>query len=269
MTPIDDGADAAPIVHASAPLAPESRILLWHGGTPHTGRLLAPVLAIARALDRELVCVARPGYGGAPRHPGRSVAEGAAGAALLLRQHDLRDVLVVGCSGGGPHALALAAAEPTRIRAVVVAGSPAPFTADDDWFAGMVDPGALRAAVDGTAARDGHPEVWEPRSFTSRDYAVLEGEWGALGEDAGAADATMDGGAVDDDVAFVTDWGFPLASVAAPVTVAHGSRDRVIPVAHAAMLAEGLRDARLAIHEGEGHVSVLEHLGEHLAVTDR
>ena len=64
MTPIDDGADAAPIVHASAPLAPESRILLWHGGTPHTGRLLAPVLAIARALDRELVCVARPGADG-------------------------------------------------------------------------------------------------------------------------------------------------------------------------------------------------------------
>lgn len=253
------------IVHASATLTPASRVLLWHGGTPHTGRLLAPVLALARALDRELVCVARPGYGGAPRHRGRSVTEGAADTALLLRQHDLHDVHVAGYSGGGPHALALAAAEPTRIRAVVVAGCPAPYSGGDEWFAGMVDPGALRAAVEGIAARDGHPEVWEPRSFTARDYAALEGEWGVLGEDAGASDELMDGGAVDDDVAFVADWGFPLAAVGAPVTVVHGTRDRIIPVAHAAMLGGRLRDARLAIHDDEGHVSVLEHLGEHLA----
>ncbi|WAB83496.1 alpha/beta hydrolase [Microcella daejeonensis] len=264
-----DAASAAPIVHASAELTPDSRVLLWQAGTPHTGRLLDPVLAIARALGRELVCVARPGYGGAPRRPGRSVAEGALDAAIALRRHDLRDVLVAGYSGGGPHALALAAAEPARIRAVVVAGCPAPYAGADEWFAGMVDPGALRAAVGGIDARGAHPEVWEPRSFTARDYTALEGEWRVLGQDAGDADALMDGGAVDDDVAFVTDWGFPLSAVAAPVTLAHGSADRIIPVAHAAMLAERLRDARLAIHDGDGHVSVLEHLREHLAAADR
>ena len=272
MTSTDGGdpraAKALAVAHASAALDSDSRVLLWHAGTPHTGRLLAPVLAIARSLGRELVCVARPGYGGSPRRRGRSVAAGAREAALLMQQHDLRDVLIAGYSGGGPHALAVAAAVPARIRAVVVTGCPAPYAAGDEWFAGMVDPGALRSAVSGIDARDAHPEVWEPRSFTARDYAALEAEWGVLGEDAGSADALTDGGAVDDDVAFVTDWGFSLSSVSAPVTIAHGSSDRIIPVAHAAMLAERLRDARLAIHEGDGHVSVLEHLAKHLVEAD-
>ncbi|MCY7288344.1 MAG: alpha/beta hydrolase, partial [Cryobacterium sp.] len=84
------------------------------------------------------------------------------------------------------------------------------------------------------------------------------------GEDAGASDATADGGAADDDVAFVTYWGFPLEAVRAPVRIVHGRLDRVIPVSHAAALGRLMPHAVVTIHDEDGHVSVLEHLEQHL-----
>jgi len=129
----------------------------------------------------------------------------------------------------------------------------------------MVDDAALRSALaGGTTARDEHAEDFDPRSFIARDYVALEGSWGALGEDAGASDATADGGAADDDVAFVTDWGFPLEAIDIPVRIVHGLLDRVIPVAHAAALARLLPHATVTIHDDDGHVSVLEHLDKHV-----
>jgi len=254
-----------PVLHTTAPLTAESRVIVWQAGTPHTGALLAPVRAIATALGRELVCVARPGDGGSPRLRGRSVADGVGDVVDVLQRFDLHDAVVVGYSGGGPHALAIAAAEPTRIRAAVVVGCPAPYHGDPAWFEGMVDDAALRSALGGgTLARDAHPEAFDSRSFIARDHAALEGSWGALGEDAGAADATADGGVTDDDVAFVTDWAFSLEAVRAPVRIVHGRLDRVIPVSHAPALGRLIPHAVVTIHDEDGHVSVLEHLEQHL-----
>lgn len=212
--------DSDPVLHATAPLTSESKIIVWQAGTPHTGALLEPARAI--------------------------------------------DAVIVGYSGGGPHALATVAAEPTRIRAVVVVGCPAPYRGDPAWFEGMADDAALRSALRGTTARDEHPEEFDPRSFIARDHAALEGSWGALGVDAGASDATADGGAADDDVAFVTDWGFPVEAIDSPVRIVHGRLDRVIPVSHAASLAHLLPHATVTVHDDDGHVSVLEHLDQHV-----
>ncbi|MBC7290594.1 MAG: alpha/beta hydrolase, partial [Actinotalea sp.] len=52
-------------------------VVLWHHGTPHTGRLLAPVTALAQARGARVVTYARPGYGGSTVHPGRTVATAA------------------------------------------------------------------------------------------------------------------------------------------------------------------------------------------------
>jgi pimeloyl-ACP methyl ester carboxylesterase len=62
---------------------------------------------------------------------------------------------------------------------------------------------------------------------------------------------------VDDDVAYVTPWGFELSEVRARTLLLHGDHDRVVPVAHAHWLAAHLPAAHLRVVPGDGHVSVL------------
>lgn len=252
------------LVHATAPPSDLSRVVLWCGGTPHTGALLAPVVAAAAAVRRDVLTVARPGFGGAPRREGRTVADGAEDAVGVLERLDLQDVLVVGYSGGGPHALAVAAAVPRRVRAVLTFGGIAPYEGTPEWFTGMVDPSGLQAAVDGPVARGAHAGDFDPRSFNDRDHAALEGEWGALGTDAQAAHQHGPDGEVDDDLAFVRPWGVSFDAYDVPTRLVHGQDDRVVPAGHAAALAAGVPGATAVVHPGDGHVSVLAHLADEL-----
>ncbi|WP_373995685.1 alpha/beta fold hydrolase, partial [Streptomyces sp. NP160] len=217
----------------------------------------------------------RPGYAGRERRPGRVVADGAADAAAALDRLGASRAVVVGYSGGGPHALAAAALEP-RVVGVLALASPAPRTLlegaqdDDAWFRGMAFPAALRAAAAGREARErlALVEEFDPAQFTASDWAALEGPWGAVGDDAQAASAAAapraDGspgvpdGQVDDDLALVAPWGVDLALLAGvPVVLAHGRDDLVVPPAHGESLASAVPGARLVRVDGAGHVAVL------------
>jgi pimeloyl-ACP methyl ester carboxylesterase len=240
--------------------------MLWHHGSPQTGAILPPVQAAADARGLVVVSVARPAYALSARVPGRSVAAVAEGLRPVLEAWGVASIVSVGASGGGPHALACAAAMPGLVRRVVTFASPAPFDGTDAWFAGMQAPQALRAAVAGEDARRRYAEIdeFDPDSFADADYAALEGEWASLGVDVGASAAYGDDGLIDDDLAFMRPWGFALAEVTASVLLVQGGRDRVIPPRHARLLAAGLPNASLELHPGDGHVSVLRHLADAL-----
>ena len=257
------------VVHASVDRPGAHRpVLLWHHGSPQTGAVLPPVQDAADAAGLDVVSVARPAYGGAARHLGRTVRDVADGLAEVLDALDLRDVVSVGASGGGPHALAVAAVSPERVAGVVTLASIAPFRPRDDaWFAGMADPSGLRAAAAGLDARTAHVEVeeFDPSSFVDADYRALETTWASLGADVAASDQWGPDGLVDDDLAFTRPWGFDLAEVHAPVVVVQGGLDRVIPPAHATAIADALPHGLLRLVPDAGHIAVLDHLPEALA----
>lgn len=237
-------------------------VLLWHHGSPQTGAILPPVHAAAAARGLAVVSVARPAYALSPRAPGRTVADVAAGLRRVVDALRVASIVSVGASGGGPHALACAAAMPGLVRRVVTFASPAPFDGSNEWFDGMQAPQALRAAVEGEDARHRFAEIdeFDPDSFVDADYAALQGEWASLGADVGASAAYGDDGLIDDDLAFARPWGFALDEVTASVLVIQGERDRVIPPHHARRLAEALPNATLQTYPDDGHVSVLRHL---------
>lgn len=252
------------VVHATAPASELSAVVLWLGGTPHTGALLEPVVAAAANVEREVVSVARPGYGGARRRKGRSVADAADDAAGVIELLGLEDVIVVGYSGGGPHAIAAGAARPRQTRAVLTFGCIGPYDGTAEWFTGMADPSGLAAAAHGLAARTAHPDDFDTSSFNARDYATLEGEWSDLALDAQASHHHGPAGAIDDDLAFVRPWGFSLDDCTVPVVLVQGEQDRVIPVRHAHAIAALLPAATAVIHPHEGHVSILRALDAQL-----
>ena len=233
--------------------------LLWHHGSPQTGAPLEPLLAAAARRGIRLLSYGRPSYGGSSPSPGRSVASAAGDVAQLVDALGVERFAVMGASGGGPHALACAALLKGRVTGAVCLASPAPYAQDVDYFGGMVAPGGLRAAVEGRAARARFAETaeFDRESFIAADWAALEGTWAPLGQDAMAAGTAGPDGEIDDDVAFVSPWGFELSQVETPVLLVQGGEDRVIPPAHADRLLRGCPRAELWLRPREGHVSVL------------
>src|SRR5699024_1138460 len=102
-------------VHLDGSLARGAPMLVVHYGTPHTGRHPARIAGLATDLGLGLLSVTRPGFSGSPRRPGRTVADTAADVVEVLDRLGVDQVVTAGYSGGGPHALALAALRPDRV----------------------------------------------------------------------------------------------------------------------------------------------------------
>lgn len=248
--------------------------LLFHHGTPGA---LTPMRFMERAVhDRNmrLVTFSRPGYGGSTRLEGRTVADVVGDAAAVLDHLGGGPCLVAGWSGGGPHALACAG-RLDAARAVLVIAGVAPFRASGlDWMAGMGKDNVeeFGAALQGEAglrsyledAREQLKDVSVTGVVSSLasilpqvDKAVITDEFG---EDlaAGFHEALRVGvdGWIDDDLAFVGDWGFELEEIARPTVLWQGGADLMVPFSHGRWLARHVPRAVAHLEEGEGHLSI-------------
>jgi pimeloyl-ACP methyl ester carboxylesterase len=239
--------------------AGDALTVLWHHGSPQTGALLDPLVAAAHRRGIRLMSYARPSYGGSSPRPGRDVASAAGDVAQIADRLGIARLAVMGASGGGPHALACAALLPGRIVGAVSLAGLAPFTDDDQWYAGMVAPGGLRAAAEGRESRveAADSSEFDPNSFTDLDWAMLGGRWSSLATDAGRANEAGPAGLIDDDLAFVAPWGFDVAQIETPVLLVHGGQDRVVPRAHSERLLLECRSGELWSRPRDGHISIL------------
>jgi pimeloyl-ACP methyl ester carboxylesterase len=225
---------------------------------------------VAQELGIRWIGIDRPGYGGSTAVSGRNVASVASDVARVADRLGLKHFAVMGHSGGGPHALACAALLPERVLAAVSVSGLAPFGAQGlDWFAGMGKFGAasLRAAVQGPAAKTYHEALrleFDREMFTPEDWEALAGPWSWLDSVVGPAVTQGAEGLIDDDLAYVTPWGFDCARIACPVLLVHGTQDRVVPAAHSEWLARQCRSAELWQRPDDGHISVLNYAASSL-----
>lgn len=244
-------------------------VVFWHHGTPNTGAPPSPLFAASEPLGIRWISYDRPGYGGSTPRPDRTVASAAADAAAVADALGMDRFAVMGHSGGGPHALACAALLPDRVTAAVSVSALSPYTADDAYFAGMADAGvaSLRAALAGRAAKERRaaaPDDGLDIGFLPADWQALDTDWAWFGEIVAAAAASGPAPLVDDDLAFVRPWGFPLAAVTAPVLLMHGAADRMVPSVHATRLLAQLPTASPRIIPSEGHITVMRHAADAL-----
>lgn len=65
----------------------------------------------------------------------------------------------------------------------------------------------------------------------------------------------------DDDLAFVSAWGFDLADITVPVAIWQGGQDRMVPFGHGKWLAEHVPGARVHLYGNEGHLSLMAQVG--------
>ncbi|MFJ6673740.1 alpha/beta fold hydrolase [Actinosynnema sp. NPDC091369] len=261
VTEIDIRLDDGSTLHAYDAVEGDLAVL-WHHGTPNIGAPPAPLFPAARRLGLRWVSYDRPGYGGSTPRPGRDVASAATCAAAVADAVGIDRFAVFGHSGGGPHALACGALLRDRVLGVVSVAGLAPFAADGlDWFAGMAASGvaSLRAAQAGRAVKERFEAsgvVYDPE-FTEADLAALEGDWSWFTEVVGPAVQAGPAALIDDDLAYVSPWGFDPADVTAPVLLLHGGRDRVVPSSHAEWLAGRCPAAELRLSPDDGHLSIV------------
>jgi pimeloyl-ACP methyl ester carboxylesterase len=249
--------------------------LVVHEGTP-VGLVLNDRLAAAAA-DRGLrvVLTARPGYEGSTARPGRRVAGVAADVAAVLDALDADTFVSIGFSGGGPHSLACAALLPGRCLAAASVAGAAPYGAAGlDFMAGMGPENIeeFSLAVQGEHALTPflEKEAVALREITGEQIVAALGGLisgtdadiltGRFADDlaAGLRGAVREGiaGWRDDDLAFVTDWGFDLDALAGRATVWQGDQDRMVPFAHGQWLAEHIPSARAHLEPGAGHLTM-------------
>jgi pimeloyl-ACP methyl ester carboxylesterase len=250
------------IYDAQAEGASAALAVIWHHGTPNIGAPPEPLFPAAEQHGIRWVSYDRPGYGGSTRHPGRDIASAAADITAIADALGIDQFAVMGASGGGPHALACGAHLPNRVVGVVCAAGLAPFGVEGlDWFAGMVASGEaeLRAAVAGRTTLEDFlaSSEFDTEMFTQADHAALAAEWAWLGVAAMKGLEGGIGGMVDDDLAFVSPWGFDPDQVQVPTLILHGGRDRIVPSSHGQWLAQHCPSAELWLRPDDGHISVL------------
>ncbi len=225
----------------------------------------------------------RPGYGGSDRDPGRVAVDCVADVAAIADALAIETFSVVGGSGGGPHALAVAARLPDRVvRARCDVGC-APYPADGlDWLAGM-DPknvAEFGRALEGEESllpyvvkqlaemaanvAEDPSKILDGFELSEADRAVLQRSELAQVIREATEDLARGGpwGWVDDDLVFVKPWGFDIGEIRVQVEVRYGLTDVLVPAAHGEWLAAHVPNATVVTEAGKGHLSDLDKVVE-------
>ena len=219
----------------------------------------------------------RPGYGGSDRMRGRAIVDCVPDVRAIADQLGLDRFALNGGSGGGPHCLAVAARLGDRVVRTRCDVSVAPYGLDDlDFLAGM-DPSNITEfgwalAGEEVLAPELTRELAAMAARVAEDPAKIFGdEWQldvadreilAMAELATVIRESMDDlvrggvwGWVDDDLAFLSPWGFGLAEISGEVQVRYGAKDVIVPATHGAWLGGHVPGAQVVVLEESGHMS--------------
>ena len=254
---------------------PAGPAIVAHHGSPGAGLFFRTEAESAQRRGLRLIAYDRPGFGGSSPHEGRVAADAAADVAAILYALGVERFATYGTSGGGPHALACAALLSDRCAAAAtIAGVGAADAPDLDWMDGMGEGNQLEFG----AAREGRERLVpvleedaagmtasEPEQLADAirphlsavDAAALTGEFAEhLLETIKVGLAPGVEGWVEDDLAFVSAWGFDPGSIRVPVLIWQGEEDLMVPGAHGRWLREHVPGAQGEVLAGEGHLTL-------------
>jgi len=245
-------------------------------GTPQGHRLDGALEEAAAATGLRIASLARPGYAGSTRLPGRTVADVVPDVLAVADSLGYEKFAVMGSSGGGPHALACGALAADRCVAVSVVSGVGPWAATGlDFLDGMGEGNEIefRAALEGEEPLRELLLLWReeilaagvPGIFASLQSVLSPPDQKVMTKDfvrqmhesfSLALENGVDGWG-DDDLAFTRPWGFDLARLAVPVFLWQGEQDLMVPPAHGRWLADAIPGCRARLLPDDGHLTML------------
>jgi pimeloyl-ACP methyl ester carboxylesterase len=253
---------------------PAGRPIVNCHGTPGCRLNRHPNQDLVRTTGARIISFDRPGYGQSTRLPGRRVVDVVDDVARLADHLGLDRFAVVGGSGGGPHALAVAALLGDRVtRAACVVGVAPYDVLGDEWFTGM-DPMNVKEfswALEGeqrlheeltredeemrARVADDPSTVLGAFDLPEADRAVLRRADVATVIRESSVEQSANGvwGWVDDDIAFTTTWGYDPSRITVPTAVWWGTADVLVPPQHGEWLARTVPGAVARVRADGGH----------------
>jgi pimeloyl-ACP methyl ester carboxylesterase len=246
-------------------------VIVSHG-TPGSRLARHPDAGIYERHGMHAVVYDRPGYGRSDPKPGRSVAEAASDIEAIADELGFERFVVVGGSGGAPHALACGALLGERIIRVGALVTPAPSDAKDfDFFDGLADLNVKEfgAALEGKETIEAYLEPYvegiraDPNGVLDEiaselpdvDRAIMNRKKYRDVMKEQFVESVRQGvrGWADDDLAFAKSWGFEPEDVHAEVRLWQGELDVLAPRSHGEYVASRLPNAQFELLEGGGH----------------
>ncbi len=242
-------------------------------GTPG-GRLSRyPDPSLWQRLGLRVITVDRPGYGLSAPLPGRAVSHIAADVAAVADHLGLGRFAVHGGSGGGPHALAIAALLGDRVLACAAVCSAAPLEPDEVAAMLEINQESYRTMTEqGRAGLAEFLAPWRERMLADPvagltaamvDAPEQDHDWLARPDvervhAESLTDALIQGldGWVDDCMSMEAQpWGFDLATISCPTQFWHSDDDANCPLSATRRLADAVPGASLTIWKGQGHTA--------------
>lgn len=271
---------------------PDGRYLAWSSygdeqgapvisfhGTPGSRLKYATADATARTHRIRLVSLDRWGYGRSDLHPAPTLRAFADDVGHLADALGLDRFGIVGISGGGPFAAAVAASLPSRVTAVALVapvgemrptGPRPPVGPFHRWCFDALPriPGAVRGTFEMFRLVTRLAPATAVRLAASRAGAADRDILRQPGFAASLAETFREGlargatGPVVDMRLFARPWGIDLGAVAAPARVWIGSADRNVPLGPAEALVAAIPGATLSRRDGAGHFWIARHFDE-------
>ncbi|MGB3020634.1 MAG: alpha/beta hydrolase [Methyloceanibacter sp.] len=249
---------------------PDGLSVLALHGTPGSRLMFALTHEAARDRGIRIIAPDRPGYGQSDFRQIETLAQSAADLNAVADAYGLDRFAIIGVSGGGPFAIAAAAANPDRVPLLALAGPVGPIAdlgrnlrisrVHSILFRGLARSSlgprvffqALRYLVfkaPDTAYR------WLMRRVKRSDRAILARADVRASLQAAIREGLQPGveGAVQDVRLYCAPWGLRLADIDVPAIVWQGSDDPIVPPAAAYALAQALPNCRLDVIQAAGH----------------
>lgn len=256
---------------------PGGAVVIWMHGTPG-GRRQVPADArrFAASNGVRIIGLDRPGIGDSTPHLYENVLDWTGELPLIAEQLRFDRWAMIGLSGGGPYALAAAAAFPDAVPAVGVLGGVAPRAGSDAIRGGLMEaaplltPVASRARLPLAKALSAGIRAVTPLADAAIEaYAAVQprGDKELLRkpefkrmfvDDLLNATRSQVGAPLADLLLFSRHWGFQAADVAVPVFWWHGDADHIVPHRHGRHLARRLPSATFTTMPGEAHLGGLD-----------
>lgn len=258
--------------------------VLFHHGTPGNSTSWSEWVGEFSGGPIRAIAASRPGYGQSDRHAARKVVDVVSDLSQMLGHFEIKRFVSVGWSGGGPHALAMSLDK--RCGGVITLAGVGKYDQPDlDFLNGM---GPENIDEIGVALQGEEPlrnwmnaNALEMQKVTGPElrsaFAGLVGKadkevlLGDFAEEmaAGMRRALSRGfdGWIDDDLAFVQEWGFDLNEINIPVQVWQGDDDFMVPHSHSYWLASKIPTSELKFVPENGHISLM--VNHRVAILDK
>ncbi|MGR2752815.1 alpha/beta fold hydrolase [Agromyces arachidis] len=269
---------------------PDGAPVVFSHGLSDSRLIRNPDRALNESLGVRVVVADQPGVGASTPQKGRTMADWGPDMEQLADHVGFDRFAVAGHSGGGPHALAIAAHLPDRVVRGVLASPVGPF--DQDGFAKMLVMRDLKLVV---KLRHLHQVIrWAYRSDVKKAKLDIGAFVEAMAEDDPSDAQTFlsdpsqrdmfeenfAAGMIQDEEGLyemtmaLWNWGFELEDVPQPFDVFYGDADQIIDPQMPEHVAERLPNATLHVWPGAGHYGFVDRdrwtrFWQPLAATDR